>query len=199
MADSDAEDVLNAYAEKIRKREEQRPRREQLARQGRVRNKYRLLDKWASVVDEYDGPGYATLVDEYRPSGSAPVEVQEIAGLIVWDAHNRAHHFRLYRDETAHFIESPDDPNASITIDPMMDEPGDTIVYDTDGPPEAVTDVLDALDITPRWHDACDDGSHEFTTVNEDSKYAFRECEECGNATHVLSWLGHAVPYDDPE
>ena len=199
VSDTDPENLLGDLIEDIWTQEEQRPRRKRLQRKGRVRNKFRLLDKWESVLDSYDGPGDAALVDGYRPSGAAPVDVPEIAGLIVWDADCTAHHFRLYRDETAYFIESPDDPEARIAVDPMHDPPGNKPIYVTDGPPEAVTNLLDTLDITPRWHNACDDGTHEFTTVNEDSAYAFAQCAECECPAHVLSWLGHAVPYDEAE
>ena len=166
-----------------------------LERKARVRNKYRLLEKWRTALDEYDGPGEATLVDGYRPSGFlAPVDVSEIAGLIVWDEDRRAHHFRLYRDETVHFIEMPEDPDAPITVDPMIDPGGDDTVYLTSGPPPAVAERLDALDVTPRWEDACRDGKHAFEWVNEGSACEFLACEDCGATRSTLSWLGHTVP-----
>ncbi|GAB3679249.1 hypothetical protein GCM10028857_00280 [Salinarchaeum chitinilyticum] len=107
-------------AEEIEEREQQRSRRDRMERRARWRNKYRLLRKWQSALEEYRGPGDAHLVTGYRPSGFvAPIDAPEIAGLAIWDATGTAHHFRLYRDETVAFIESPNDPRAPPLVDPM--------------------------------------------------------------------------------
>ena len=195
----DAGEWREALARRARERERQRPRRERLERKGRVRNKYRLLDKWKTALEEFDGPGEAALVDGYRPNGfPAPVDVAEIAGLVVWDADRRAHHFRLYRDGGVHFIESPSDPDAPIVVDPMTDPGGDNTVYLTEAPPPAVTERLDALGVTPRWGNACPDGEHDFETANEGHYTAFVQCRKCETSRGTLSWLGHAVPRGEP-
>lgn len=194
MSSDRSADILEKFFEYVREREQQRPREERLERKGRVRNKYRLLNKWQVALDEYSGPGSAKLVDEYRPSGcQAPVDVSEIAGLIVWDSEGRAHHLRLYRDETAAFIEIPDDPNSAITIDPMVN-PRRNAIYDIDGPPQAVVGRLDAMEVVPRWRDACD-GQHDFAMTNEGTRFEAIQCQQCGHTRHVLSWLGHTVPH----
>lgn len=194
MSKNELPEVLEEYLAAVKEREQQRPRRERLQRKGRVRNKYRLLKKWQETLAEYDGPGEAELVDGYRPSGvQAPVDVPEIAGLIVWDPDGRAHHFRLYRDETVAFIESPEDPNAPITIDPVEVGPDDT-VYLSDGPSLAALDRLDAMDVTPKWSDARQDRHHDFEIINEGTGYEYHSCRHCENSRATLSWLGHAVP-----
>lgn len=172
-----------------------------LKRKGRSRNKHRLLEKWNRALETADAPGDAVLVGGYRPSGlCAPVDVPEIAGLIVWDADRRAHHFRLYRDGTVAFIESPENPDAPVMIDPMVAPAGDSTIYLTAGPPPAVTTRIEALDVTPRWADVCTDGAHDFEIVNDGGRdcYQFVQCEKCETTRSTLSWLGHAVPRGDP-
>lgn len=186
-------DLLEQLAKQLEAREQELPRETRLERKGRVRNKYRLLEKWQSALDEYSGAGSAELVTGYRPSGSqAPVDVEEIAGLIVCDEDDGVHHFRLYRDETAAFIEIPDGPDTAIHVDPMT--PPASKQYNQDGPPAAVTSILDALEITPSWHTACADGEHSFSTKGEDTRFESVVCDTCGHAQDVLTWLGHDVP-----
>jgi len=160
----------------------------------------RTVERWEKALETCDAPWRATLVTGYNPSGFVSADdTPEIAGLIVHDRSGTAHHFRLYRDETVGFIECPADADAPICIDPMVDPPGDTTVYFTTGIPPAVSEVLEALDVTPRWSDACKDGVHVFETVNEDQPaYQFVRCERCGVTRCTLSWLGHSVPYENP-
>lgn len=172
-------------------------RAEKLKLVGQWRNKYRLWEKWHDALDAYDGPGEGCFVEDYRWRNSIAF-VGELGGLIVWDAGGRAHHFRLYCDETVRFIESPEDPDAHITIDPLTADPDDT-VYLTTGLGRAVTEHLEALEVTPRWQGVCRDGAHEFETVNEGHHAEFVRCEVCGNSRSTLSWLGHAVPVGDAD
>lgn len=194
MTETDPRELLREYAELLEEREQRLSRRERLARKGRIRNKYRLLANWQAALAEYDGPGRATLIDDYRPDGlAAPVDVLEIAGLIIWDSTGQAHQFRLRRDETISFIRCPDDPDAPIVIDPVS-APHYTTVYSSEGLPVAVIERVDALDVTPAWADACDDGAHAFTLVDKETRFERWQCRRCGHSRHTLSWLGHAVP-----
>jgi len=197
MSDQRSQELLEKLAKETKKREQQLPREVQLERKGRVRNKYRLLEKWETTLDEYSGPGWAKLVTGYRPSGiQAPVDVPEIAGLIVWDEDRIAHHFRLYRTERAAFIEIPDDPHAKIWIDPM-EKIVDNDRYVRDRPPRAALEILDTLEITPSWENACADGEHDFITKDEGTPFETIRCETCRNGQAVLTWLGHSVPFKD--
>lgn len=167
---------------------------------GRIRHAYWLKNRWQNAADEYEGPGDLKLITNYRPPGfQAPVDVEEIGGLIVWDQQGGAHHFRLYRDGRASFICSPKRPDAPIAIDPINNFPPHPRVYITDGVPEAVTTALDALDLTPTWGRACDDGAHEFTVDNSGTKYAVWSCDRCSLFRDTVSWIGHAVPGGWPE
>lgn len=189
-------EILERFAEQVKAREQELPKELRLERKGRVRNKYRLLEKWKAVLEEYSGPGTAELVAGYRPSGiQASVDVGEIAGLIVRDEDGVTHHLRLYRNESAAFIEIPDDSDARIRIDPMKKL--DVKHYQRDGVPTAVTEVLDALEVTPGWDDACADGEHTFTISGEKTRSEAVICETCGSSQAVLSWLGHTVPTKD--
>jgi hypothetical protein len=168
------EELMNEWWESYKK---QIPERQLQAEKARNRNKYRLLSKWEEALEKYEGAGEAELVTGYRPSGlSAPIDVPEIAGLIVCDTEDQAHHFRLYRDETISFIERPKNPHSSITIDPLCDPVPDNTIYLTNGPPIAVTQRLDVLEVIPRWKDACQDGEHDF--------------EEVEAGPPVVDWLG---------
>lgn len=160
----------------------------------RHRHKYWLLNKWRIALEDYEGRGESVLVDNYRPQGLvAPIEVEEIAGLIILDTNGQAHHFRLYRDETAAFIESPEDARTRITIDPVSIPIKDE-VYDSDGVPDVVLSVFDAMDLTGPWEHACPDGSHELEFVNPDSPYEFVACERCDLSRNTLTWMGHDIP-----
>lgn len=144
-----------------------------------------LLEKWQAALDDFDGPGAAMLVEGW---------LWCVAGLIVRPTYDGpAHHFRLHQDETAVFIECPEDPDSSIALDPMTNPCRDWL-YHSDGVPQAVSARLDALDVIPRWRDACPDGAHEFETVNKGSQYAYVGCGKCEFSRHTLSWLGHSVP-----
>lgn len=194
--DQQKQELLERLAEQITAREQERPDRRRFERKGRIRNKYRLLEKWETALESYTGPGRADLVTGYRPTGfQGPVDVAEIAGLLVQDESGVIHHFRLYRDETVAFLEIPDDPDDPIHIDPMMPPPDER--YTRDGPPPAVTEVLDALGVTPKWHDACHDRQHTFVVEGEDTRFESVVCGTCGNKGRVLSWLGHSVPAPD--
>jgi hypothetical protein len=122
----------------------------------------------------------------------------EVTGLIIWDAGGRAHHFRLYDTTKAVFIESPDNPEAKIVIDPYDDQ-GDDTVYVTGGIPTGVDERLAAMDLSPGWSEACHDGEHDFERnrpgPNTDGCVW---CRKCKNLRSTLSWLGHAVPTGDP-
>lgn len=169
------------------------------ADRARVRHKYWLLERWEQRLEGADAPGGAHLVTGYRPSGfCAPTDVSEIAGLIVLDADRTAHHFRLRRDETAQFIESPSDPEAPIAIDPMS-IPVDTSRYLSTGVPPAVTEHLEALEVTPTWERACEPKAHDWEVVGPDEDtpaggYRSVSCERCELPGKTLSWLGHGVP-----
>lgn len=201
MNDNDrAADVFEAFTEKVREQEARLPKRERLERKARVRNKYRLLEKWTDALDEYGGPGEAVLVDNYRPSGCcAPVDVPEIAGIVIWDADRRVHHVRLHRDETAKFIEMPDDPDQGIHIDPMtVPHRGVTTMPRSDGVPEAVRAVCEILEVDGPWDRACDDGDHTPKLVNEGSAHEFIACERCELTRSILTWMGHHIPDPRP-
>lgn len=186
-------ELLEQYAAQLEEAEQNLPKEKRLERKGRFRNKYRLLEKWESEIRQYSGPGDTELVTGYRPSGgSAPVDVNEIAGLIVRDTDGNAHHFRLYRGETAGFIETPVDPDRDIRIDPMKTR--ESRRYVRDGPPTAVPAVLDQLGLTPTWDNVCSDGDHTFVVKNADTPYESVACETCRASQDVLSWLGHIVP-----
>jgi hypothetical protein len=181
-------------AEEIEEREQQRSRRDRMERKARWRNKYRLLRKWQSALEEYRGPGDAHLVTGYRPSGFvAPIDAPEIAGLAIWDATGTAHHFRLYRDEKIALIESPDDPRAPPVVDPMRMPRSDPAEHPC-GPPAEVLERLDALGVELTWADTCDDGEHEFETANEETARPFIHCVDCSQKAHTLGWLGHSIP-----
>lgn len=150
-----------------------------------------------TALNEYAGPGQATLVTEYRPSGTqAPVDVPEIAGLIVKDADGIVHHLRLYRDESAAFIEIPDDPGAKIRIDPMKPNGGDDR-YEREAPPRAVLEILDTLEVTPTWENTCADGDHDFSIKHEGTPYEVVKCDQCHHGQAVLTWLGHHVSVEE--
>jgi len=167
------------------------PTTEEVARR---RARFYLLDKWARQLEEAGLADTAGVVRGYRPSGwSHPVDVAEIGGLVVTTDVGETH-LRLYRDSTVGFIGAGLRDREPIAIDPMSTPiPRDR--YLSGGVSETVREVLEALDVTPRWADACPDGGHTFTTADERPPYQYVKCDTSNQSAEVLSWLGHAVPY----
>lgn len=156
-----------------------------------IRNshKYWLYDKWRAAIDEYDGPATVDLIDGYRPQGLvAPIDVQEIGGLII-EINGTNHAFRLYRDETAIFIEMSDGSKV-FTFDPVsIPTSVHDRIYDTDGVPNAIIDVFETLDLIGPWEEACEDGLHEPEFVNEGSPHEFLRCKQCELSRSTLTWM----------
>ena len=189
---SDDENMPKRVVEKLEEYIEQQD--VDVEAQVRNRHKYWLLNKWRTALDKYDGPGEAVLVDGYRPSGfQAPIDVPEIAELIIQDPENHVYHFRLKRDETADFIEMPDDPDAPIIIDPISSPASNSDRFLSLGVPDAVTAVFEALDLTGPWDRACPAGTHTPEVINADSKCEFVACKRCELPRRTLTWIGHDV------
>lgn len=168
------------------------PTVEELAR---YRARHYLLNKWERQLEEADLDDTTGLVRGYNPSGCTTcVDVPEISGLFVRTDAGETH-LRLYRDSTIGFISAGCEEGAPIQIDPMTDPtPGGR--YLSAGVSDPVREVLEALDVTPRWGDACPDGEHNFTAENEGhSAYKYTKCAKCDKSAELLSWLGHRVPY----
>jgi hypothetical protein len=161
----------------------------------RRRARFYLLDTYERQLEEAGLAAIATVARGYVPSGfTRPVDVAEIGGLAVTTDAGETH-LRLYRDGSVGLIGAALEDGSPIAVDPMSD-PVPTDRYLTGGVPDTVRDVLDVLDVTPRWADACPDGAHAFETAGADGppQYRFVKCGRCDHSAEVLSWLGHGVP-----
>ncbi|WP_336365121.1 hypothetical protein [Halalkalicoccus salilacus] len=151
----------------------------------------RLQAKWQNILKEHAFES-VILLDTSRlqwPCTLGYLRVQASDGT--------AHDFRLSANETAEFVTVHDDPNATYTYDPLYDPFPDPTVYLSGGVPDAVSEVLTALEITPLWSTACSDGEHEFEQIRQENWPTIYQCSQCENSRTVLSWIGHAV--DLPE
>ena len=168
------------------------PTVEELAR---YRARHYLLNKWERQLEAADLKHTAGPVRGYNPSGvNTCVDVAEISGLIVRTDVGETH-LRLYRDSTVGFIQAGAAEGSGIQIDPMSD-PIPTDRYLSAGVSDPVREALEALDVEPRWGDACPDGEHKFTAENEGHPaYKYTKCAKCDKSAELLSWLGHRVPY----
>lgn len=184
----------HSYSPEPRERGEPHPIQEQLVELRNIRNKHRLLRRVERALEAQKAPGDYRLVDAHPPTWFPEPDHYEIAGLFIWDTTGRAHHFRVYRDQSASFIKSPTDPDAPIAVGASASPAVDDTVYSTDGPPPAVTERFAVLDLRPTWKRACADGHHGFELADDGVSSEYHRCKHCELPRNTLSWLGHRVP-----
>lgn len=158
-----------------------------------VQERTRLQAKWRTILDEHEFDS-VLVFDTSRsrwPSTLGYLRIQDSTGL--------AHDFRLSIRETAEFVTIQQNPDANYWYDPMSVYRPGTTVYQSTGVPDAVTEVLDALDVTPLLSDACADGEHEFEQLPQERSPTLHRCSRCENSVSILSWIGHAVDMPESE